>query len=396
VASVLAGRFEEAVNAGRFEEAAQTLANFKSAAPADARVATFEQRFYAGAIAKALADGNLERAVALVRQAQQAGTTAPEQLAKWRADIARRAEDSKVTRLSGLVADRIREGKLTDPEDSAKIYLQQLQAAAPTHPATQRAVHDLGGAYLRKARDAALAKNSVDEDRWLNEARASGMKTAEIAAFQRDLSTTPEGAAGRGERELQLARERLRDGRPDGSGAGQRAANHPTLVQTNDPNNAFPGGGQPRVHRQAPGAGARGGGSRQKNLPTPTSPRQALRRGRRTFVPCRSRPRNAPRRGRDRPAILALAANLKRLRSPSPDYPQSALAQKISGSVTLQFTVSTSGEPRDVRVVEATPPGVFDSAAMNAIRHWRYAPTVINGTPVEVPVRTLMRFELPK
>jgi TonB family protein len=94
------------------------------------------------------------------------------------------------------------------------------------------------------------------------------------------------------------------------------------------------------------------------------------------------------------PAILA--ANLKRLRSPSPDYPQSALAQKISGSVTLQFTVSTSGEPRDVRVVEATPPGVFDSAALNAIRHWRYAPTVINGTPVEVPVRTLMRFELPK
>ena len=87
-----------------------------------------------GAIAKALADGNLERAAALVRQAQQTGTAAPEQLAKWRADIARRVEDSKVTRLSGLVADRIRDGKLTDPDDSAKIYLQQLQAVAPAQP----------------------------------------------------------------------------------------------------------------------------------------------------------------------------------------------------------------------------------------------------------------------
>ena len=77
VAGVLAGRFEEAVSAGRFEEAAQTLANFKSAAPADARVATFEQRLYAGAIAKALADGNLERAAALVRQAQQSGSRCP-------------------------------------------------------------------------------------------------------------------------------------------------------------------------------------------------------------------------------------------------------------------------------------------------------------------------------
>jgi protein TonB len=393
VAGVLAGRFEEAVNAGRFEEAAQTLANFKSAAPGDARVATFEQRFYAGAIAKALADGGLERAAALVRQAQQAGMTAPEQLAKWRADIARRAEDSKVTRLSGLVADRVREGKLTDPEDSAKIYLQQLQAAAPTHPATQRAVHDLGGAYLRKARDAALAKNSVEADRWLNEARAAGMKTAEIVAFQRDLSTTRQKALqAESERELQLARERLRDGRLTDP-AQDSAAYHLTLVQTNDPNNAtlaeasreFTG----KLLERARAAVALG-------KPADADIALAKRFGADPKdIIAVQQAQNAPKaQAAIDPAILA--ANLKRLRSPSPDYPQSALAQKISGSVTLQFTVSTSGEPRDVRVVEATPPGVFDSAAMNAIRHWRYAPTVINGTPVEVPVRTLMRFELPK
>jgi outer membrane biosynthesis protein TonB len=39
---------------------------------------------------------------------------------------------------------------------------------------------------------------------------------------------------------------------------------------------------------------------------------------------------------------------------------------------------------------------VFDNAAVYAVKHWRYAPTLINGTPVEVPVKTLMRFELPK
>jgi len=393
VAGVLAGRFEEAVNAGRFEEAAQTLANFKSAAPADARVATFEQRFYAGAIAKALADGNLERAAALVRQAQQAGTAAPEQLAKWRADIARRAEDSKVTRLSGLVADRIREGKLTDPDDSAKIYLQQLQAVAPTHPATQRAVHDLGGAYLRKARDAALAKNSVEEDRWLNEARAAGMKTAEIAAFQRDLSTTRQKALqAESERELQLARERIRDGRLTDP-AQDSAAYHLGLVQTNDPNNAS----LAEVSREFTGKlleRARAAVALGKPADADITLAKRFGADPKDIIAVQQA-QNAPKaQAAIDPAILA--ANLKRLRSPSPDYPQSALAQKISGSVTLQFTVSTSGEPRDVRVVEATPPGVFDSAALNAIRHWRYAPTVINGTPVEVPVRTLMRFELPK
>jgi TonB family protein len=91
-----------------------------------------------------------------------------------------------------------------------------------------------------------------------------------------------------------------------------------------------------------------------------------------------------------------LAANLKRTRSAPPDYPPSALAQKLAGSVTLQFTVDKRGEPRDIHVLEATTPGVFDQAAMNAVRHWRYQPMVVNGSAVEVPVTARMRFELPK
>jgi TonB family protein len=99
-------------------------------------------------------------------------------------------------------------------------------------------------------------------------------------------------------------------------------------------------------------------------------------------------------KGLDHPA--ALAASLKRLRAPSPEYPATAMTQRIAGSVTLEYTVDTSGEPRDVHVVEATPPGVFDQAAINAVKHWRYAPPLVNGGAVEVPVRTRIRFELPK
>jgi TonB family protein len=39
---------------------------------------------------------------------------------------------------------------------------------------------------------------------------------------------------------------------------------------------------------------------------------------------------------------------------------------------------------------------VFDQAAINAVKHWRYAPLLVNGAAVDVPVRTRMRFELPK
>ena len=95
-------------------------------------------------------------------------------------------------------------------------------------------------------------------------------------------------------------------------------------------------------------------------------------------------------------AYEVTASSLKRLRTPSPEYPDTALAQRIAGSVTLEFTVDTSGETRDIHVVEATPPGVFDQAAISAVKHWRYAPLLVNGAAVDVPVRTRMRFELPK
>jgi TonB family protein len=92
-----------------------------------------------------------------------------------------------------------------------------------------------------------------------------------------------------------------------------------------------------------------------------------------------------------------LVASLKRLRAIPPDYPPGALEQRIAGSVTLEYTVDVRGEPRDLHVVEAAPPGVFDQAATNAVRRWRYAPMVVNGSAVEVPgVRTRVRFELPK
>jgi TonB family protein len=90
-----------------------------------------------------------------------------------------------------------------------------------------------------------------------------------------------------------------------------------------------------------------------------------------------------------------LAQNLKRIKYVPPEFPAKALSQRVSGSVTIEYIVDTNGDPRDVRVVEATPPGVFDHAAINAVKHWHYEPVVANGVPVEVPVRTAIRFELP-
>jgi TonB family protein len=393
VAGVLAGRFDEAISGGRFDEAALTLANLKVAVPGDARLGPFGQRLYAAQVSRALADGNVDRAAVLARQAQQAGAVPAEQLARWRADIARSQEEAKVRRLAGLVEDRIRDGKLIDADDSARGYLQQLAAAAPANAATQRATRELNSAYLHKAREAALAKNSAEEERWLDEARGAGVKPAEIAAFQKEVASARQKATqAESDRLLQLARQRLRDGRltdpPQDSAAG-----YLTQLQASDPANvslADTGRDLAKALLVRARATVVGGKAGDADLA------QATRWGadpKEVAAVQQLQPAAAP----GALEAATLIAGLKRLRSAPPDYPAGALAQHISGVVTLEYRVDAGGETRDIHVVEATPPQIFDQAAITAVKHWRYAPTIINGAAVEVPgVKARMRFELPK
>ena len=343
VGAVLASRFEEAMSGSRLDEAAQTLANFKAAAPTDARVGSFEQHLYAAEISRSLNDGNLERAAQLVRQAQQSTSIPAAEISRWRADIARRQEDVKVQRLAGLVAERIREGRLADSDDSARTYLLQLQAAAPSNPNTQRAGRDLIAADLRKAREAVasqlrdgrLTDPAQDSAAWyLTQLQAADAGSAALADARRAL-------AGK---LLERARSAVLAGRPADADLAQA---------------------------RRWGADAKDVAAVQQ-LQGPKTKGAAID-----------------------PA--ALLAKLKRVRATAPDYPPNAMAQRISGSVTLEYSVDIRGEPRDIHVVEATPPGVFDQAAISAVKRWRYTPTLVDGTAVDVPgVRTRVRFELPK
>jgi len=393
VAAVLAGRFDEALNGGRFDEAALTLANLKSATPADPRVAACELRLYSAQIAKAFSDGNLDRAAALVHQAQQSSSIPAEQIGRWRADLTHRQEDAKVQRLAGLVDDRIHEGRLIDGDDSAKSYLGQLLAAAPANASTQRATHELSAAYLHKAREAALAKNGAEEERWLGEARAIGMKPGDIAAFEREIAgARTKVIQAESERLVQTARERMRDGRLTDP-AQDCAAYYLAQAQSTDPASASVADAGRELAQQllararaAIGAGKPPDADIALARRWGADPQELL-----AVQQLQAQPRAAATTD---PA--ALAASLKRLRATPPEYPQSAFTQRISGSVTLEYTVDTRGETHDVHVVEASPPGVFDQAAIAAVKRWRYAPLVVNGAAVEVPVRTRVRFELPK
>jgi TonB family protein len=84
---------------------------------------------------------------------------------------------------------------------------------------------------------------------------------------------------------------------------------------------------------------------------------------------------------------------LKLTRYVAPDYPPAALLRNQSGNVTVEYTVDVKGATRDVRVLSAEPVGIFEHSAADAVKHWRYAPVIVNGAPISVPTRTVIQFK---
>lgn len=57
-----------------------------------------------------------------------------------------------------------------------------------------------------------------------------------------------------------------------------------------------------------------------------------------------------------------------------PVYPANLLSQQIAGAVTLSFDIGTHGQALDPKVVSATPPELFDAAALAAVKQWYFEP----------------------
>ena len=78
-----------------------------------------------------------------------------------------------------------------------------------------------------------------------------------------------------------------------------------------------------------------------------------------------------------------------------PVYPEAAKAQGVEGWVRLRYDVTLDGRVENLEVVESSPPGVFDAAAMAAVAQWRYRAAVIDGSPSAVSgVVSTLRFQL--
>jgi len=80
------------------------------------------------------------------------------------------------------------------------------------------------------------------------------------------------------------------------------------------------------------------------------------------------------------------------LYQPRPVYPQLAIMAHVQGTVMLQAIVGRDGTVQDLKVLSG--PALLVRAALDAVKTWRYQPTLLNSEPVDVLTEIDVNFNL--
>jgi protein TonB len=80
------------------------------------------------------------------------------------------------------------------------------------------------------------------------------------------------------------------------------------------------------------------------------------------------------------------------VRRVEPLYPTLPRQLGRSGKVELHAIISTDGSIQSLEVVNGDP--LFVQSALEAVRQWRYKPTILNGVPVEVDTHITVIYSM--
>jgi TonB family protein len=92
------------------------------------------------------------------------------------------------------------------------------------------------------------------------------------------------------------------------------------------------------------------------------------------------------------PATPELVRGGRLLRMTAPAYPAAARQASVSGVVTIEARIGADGRVVQTSVLRG--PGPLRQIALDAVRSWRFEPTLLNGKPVERVAEVALRFVL--
>jgi len=82
----------------------------------------------------------------------------------------------------------------------------------------------------------------------------------------------------------------------------------------------------------------------------------------------------------------------RELYKPPPKYPLLAVQARIEGDVQIDALIDKDGKVVQARAISG--PGVLIPAALEAVKHWKYQPTYLNGVPWPIELTVHVTFSL--
>jgi protein TonB len=82
----------------------------------------------------------------------------------------------------------------------------------------------------------------------------------------------------------------------------------------------------------------------------------------------------------------------RKIHDVKPIYPQIAMTAKVQGVVIIEATIGKDGSVTNAKILRSQP--LLDQAALDAVKQWKFTPTLLNGVPVEVIMTVTVNFTL--
>ena len=97
------------------------------------------------------------------------------------------------------------------------------------------------------------------------------------------------------------------------------------------------------------------------------------------------------------PTPVRVGGNIRaprKIENVPPEYPQRLVEAGLQGKVVVEAVVGVDGRVVRTRALTMEAHPDFAKAAVEAVRQWRYEPTLLNGAPIEVVMTVTVDFSL--
>jgi TonB family protein len=404
LAEILFARVQSALDDRKFDLALQSLETARSINPGDSRLSALDERiaslraeFGPAQILAAISAQNFDRAALLIDEATRSKSLGSAKLTQLRDELRRRREEFDAANFVKLIDTRLQQDKLLEPRnDSAVYYLGQARAAGATVAALQAQSQEIYKRLAQMLHTDIDQRRFSDADRLLADLHTYGVPAATIASLQHDLGAARNQQAAAVPEQppyLDLAQARIAQGKltePD----TDSALFYVNQLRAADPkNSALPrisSAVQAQILEQARAALDTTQPARAEALLQMASGLGASA----DLSALNDRLLQMKLAATGTPEVVE--ATLTRVKGIELDYPEGALRRNIEGWVELSYGVTPEGKVTKVKVLDATPAGVFEAAATRAISRVRYKPPLQSGKPTAVTTKLRIAFRMSK